>query len=200
MALEDGDFENADNYFERALDANPSDARAYLGKFLAYYGLSSLAELDHKVCLLDNNKEFKRAEQFADPALAKELKLVRESNAVNIERLRLMDVIRRIAEKKAVREAMQLMARCTDESYNEAIAIFDRLLKNRCIKDSKCRSYKKTAITQFTALKYLKNNLDICSQEDIFPGDPYSRIFPNQLSALNALVEAGLIEIPLPQP
>ena len=194
MALEDGDFENADNYFERALDANPSDARAYLGKFLAYYGLSSLAELDHKVCLLDNNKEFKRAEQFADPALAKELKLVRESNAVNIERLRLLDVIRRIAEKKAVREAMQLMAQCTDESYNEAIAIFDRLLKNRCIKDSKCRSYKKTAITQFTALKYLKNNLDICSQEDIFPGDPYSRMFPNQLSALNALVEAGLIE------
>lgn len=71
MALEDGAFENASNYFERALDANPSDARAYLGKFLAYYGLTSLADLDDKVCLLDENKEFRRAEQFADPALAK---------------------------------------------------------------------------------------------------------------------------------
>ena len=113
------------------MDANPSDARAYLGKFLVCYGLTSLASLDDKVLLLDDNKEFRRAEQFADPALAKELKAVKDSNSIKIERLRLIDAIRQITEKKAVREAMQLMAECTSESYDKAIALFDMLLENR---------------------------------------------------------------------
>ncbi|MCH5188577.1 MAG: TIR domain-containing protein [Oscillospiraceae bacterium] len=95
MALEDGDFKNAEGFFERVLDANPSDARAYLGKFLALHSLTSLADLGDKVCRLDDDKEFKRAEQFADPSLAKELKAVKESNALKIERLRLIDAVRK---------------------------------------------------------------------------------------------------------
>ena len=194
MALEDGDFENAMNYFERALDANPSDARAYLGKFLAFNGFTSLADLDDKVCPIEGNKEFRRAEQFADPALAKELKAVKDSNALKTERLRLMDAIRQITEKKAVHEAMQLMAQCTVESYDKAIALFDMLKESKSIKASKCRIYKKNALTQFTALKFLRENLEVCSRDTIFPGDPYGLIFPNQLYALNTLADAGFIE------
>ena len=99
MALEDGDFEGAEGYFERALDANPSDA--YLGKFLAGLGLSSLADLEDKVCLLDDNKEFKRAEQFADANLKKELQSVKDSNELKIQRLRLIDVIKKVYRNKA---------------------------------------------------------------------------------------------------
>ena len=193
MALEDGDFENAVNYFERALDANPSDARAYLGKFLAFNGLTSLADLDDKVCLIEGNKEFRRAEQFADPALAKELKAVKDSNALKTERLRLMDAIRHVTGEKAVHEAMQLMAQCTVESYDKAIALFDMLEESKSIKASKCCIYKKNALTQFTALKFLRENLEVCSRDTIFR-DPYGLIFPNQLYALNTLADAGLIE------
>lgn len=165
-----------------------------MGKFLAHYGLTSLADLDDKVCLLDDNKEFRRAEQFADPALAKELKAVKDSNSIKIERLRLIDAIRQITEKKAVREAMQLMAECTSESYDKAIALFDMLLESKCINAKKCRNYKRDALTQYTALKFLRETLDVCSRETIFSGDPYGRMFPNQLSALNTLSEAGFVE------
>ena len=194
MALEDRDFKNADKYFERALDANPSDARAYLGKFLVCYGLTSLASLDDKVLLLDDNKEFRRAEQFADPALAKELRAVKDSNSLKIERIRLIDVIRQIAEKKAIHEAMQLMTQCTHEAYEKATALFDMLKKSKCINATQYHEYKKNALTQFTALDYLRNNMEVCSIETIFPYDPSGSMFPNQPTALDALVKAGFIE------
>ena len=95
MALEDGDYDSADGYFERALDINPSDAQAYLGKFLAGLRFSSLTDLEDKVCLLDEYKEFKRAEQFADPKLKKELSAFREANELRIERLRFLDVLKK---------------------------------------------------------------------------------------------------------
>ena len=101
MALEDGDFTGAEGYFERALDANPSDAKAYLGKFLAGFGFSSLTDLEDKVCLLDENKEFKRAEQFADANLKKELQSVKEFNELKIQRLRFIDVLKKVDKNKA---------------------------------------------------------------------------------------------------
>lgn len=194
MALEDGAFENASNYFERALDANPSDARAYLGKFLAYYGLTSLADLDDKVCLLDENKEFRRAEQFADPALAKKLKSVKDSNELKIQRLRVMDALRQIAVKKAVQESMQIMAQCTDGSYDKAVALFDELLSSKCIKSAKHREYKNTAQSQSHALKYLREHLEVCDRLTIFAGDQYGRFMRNQQAALDSLAEAGFLE------
>ena len=194
MALEDGDFEGASSYFERALDANPSDARAYLGKFLAYYGLTSLADLDDKVCLLDENKEFRRAEQFADPALAKELKSVKDSNELKIQRLRVMDALRQIAVKKAVQESMQIMAQCTDGSYDKAVALFDELLSSKCIKSAKHREYKNTAQSQSHALKYLREHLKVCDRLTIFAGDQYGRFMRNQQAALDSLAEAGFLE------
>ena len=100
MALEDGEIEEAKRFFERALDINPSDARAYLGKFLAQYGFASLADFDNKVINQpENNKLFKRAEQFADPALADELRSFKKVNELKIERLRLLDVLKKRLKK-----------------------------------------------------------------------------------------------------
>lgn len=95
MALEDGDFMGAATFFERALDANPSDAHAYLGKFFVTTGFSSFEDFEDKVCYLENNKDFKRAEQFADAQLLQKLKTFRESNDLKIERLRLIDVLKK---------------------------------------------------------------------------------------------------------
>jgi len=193
MALEDGDFENAGNYFERALDANPSAAQAYLGKFLAFYGLTSLDDLDDKVCLLDDNKEFRRAEQFADSTLAKELKAVKESNELKIQRLRLTDAIRKVTEKKSVHEAMSFMAQCTDEGYKQAIAIFDSIGESKCISVKKCREYKLLAESQYFALKHLRSNLEIVSFSDISSAARDVGLY-FRAQALGALIEEGFIE------
>lgn len=114
MALEDGDFEGADGYFERALDVNPADAYAYLGKFLVHHGLTSLEDLDDKVCTLDEDKEFRRAEQFADANLKNALQLVKSANELKIEKLRLVDVLKKIQRKKGAEE-LDSMKKCAYE-------------------------------------------------------------------------------------
>lgn len=194
MALEDGDFEGAEGYFERALDVNPSDARAYLGKFLAIVHVASLSDFEDKVCWLDEAREFKRAEQFADPALAKELKAFRESNDLKIERLRFMDALKKIAEKKAVSESMQLIAQCTEDGYNQAIALFDSIVDSKCIKSSKAYDYKKEVKSEYAVLKYLRENLDVCSYSDISVGVKTFMSYGWRAASLDKLLEAGLIE------
>ena len=194
MALEDGDFEGAESYFERALDANPSDARAYLGKFLAIVHVPSLADFEDKVCWLEDAKEFNRAEPFADPALAKELRVFREANDLKIERLRFMDAIKKIAEKKAVSESMQLLAQCTEESYKQALALFDAIAESKCIKPGKARDYKKDVECQYAVLKYLRENLDVCSYTDIQTAVRGFMGFGWRTGSLDQLVAAGLIE------
>ena len=104
MALEDKDFKGAEDYFERALDIDPSDAHAYVGKFLSIYGLASLDDLEDKVFLLEDSKEFRRAMQFADAALSKRLEEIKESNELKIERLRLIDVMKKCFKKRTIVE------------------------------------------------------------------------------------------------
>ena len=135
MALEDGDFKGAEGYFERALDTNPADAHAYLGKFLAFYGLKSLADLNDKICLLEDNKEFRRAEQFADAKLANELKNVREFNSLKIERMRFIDALKKHQKKQAVleldnmkREALHSLMELTTEGEKKARDTYSAML------------------------------------------------------------------------
>ena len=194
MALEDEDFEGAESYFERALDANPSDARAYLGKFLAIVHVSSMADFEDKVCWLEDAKEFKRAEQFADSALAKELKAFREANDLKIERLRFMDAIKKVAVNKAISESMQLIAQCTEESYKQALALFDAIAESKCITPGKARDYKKDVECQYAVLKYLRENLDVCSYTDIQTAARGFMGFGWRTGSLDQLVTAGLIE------
>lgn len=140
MALEDGDFKSADNYFERALDVNPSDAQAYLGKFLAFYGLTSLSDLDDKICNIEDSKAFKRAEQFADSKLAKELAIIKEENQKKIERLRLNDALKKylkmrgkeyITERK--KEAFEGLLQQSVEGEKRARVLFASLMETNFI-------------------------------------------------------------------
>ena len=64
--LEDKDFVKADEYFDKALDENPEDSKAYLGKFLVTMRISSVAEIDNYLIRIDTFKDFERAVRFAD--------------------------------------------------------------------------------------------------------------------------------------
>lgn len=154
MALEDGDFAGAEGYFERALDVNPSDAYAYLGKFFAANGVSSLEDFEDKACWLEDNKEFKRAEQFADSQLSNQLKAFKESNTRNIERLRFTDTIKKIAEKKTMDECMQLISRGTDGGRNQAFELLDAISKY--ISTYKYQYYRAVVENRFGHLRCLK--------------------------------------------
>lgn len=69
MALEDGNWKKADEFFDRVLDADPENAEAYIGKTCADYGVKKLAEVAHqpleKIEKILQSANFKRAQQFA---------------------------------------------------------------------------------------------------------------------------------------
>lgn len=159
MALEDGDFKGAEGYFERALDTNPADAHAYLGKFLALYGLKSLSDLDDKICLLEENKEFRRAEQFADAKLANELKNVRQFNSLKLERMRFIDILKKHQTNQVVLEldnmkceALHSLMECTSEGEKKARDIYSAMLNANIITDNEyARMIERIAIVNAIA-------------------------------------------------
>ena len=78
FALEDGDWAKASEYFERALDENPEEAKAYLGKVLAGLQLSSAEQINDKLVKLYENKDFERAIRFSTGADKTQLESIKE--------------------------------------------------------------------------------------------------------------------------
>lgn len=125
MYLEDSEFYTARDYFDRALDINPTDSNAYLGKFLAVYQLNSVDDLQgNKVADLENSKDFKRAIQFATPDKALALKRLMNDNALKIGRARLLDVIREYCHNVTKIEIDRIVKEKTAEAY-EALYVDD---------------------------------------------------------------------------
>ncbi len=67
MFLEDGEFETADTYFDKILDIDIEDSRAYIGKLLAECELKSEDEIPNLPQTVTEDKNFKKALRFATP-------------------------------------------------------------------------------------------------------------------------------------
>ena len=78
FALDDGDWVKADEYFERALDENPEDAKAYLGKVLVGLQLSALEQINDHFVKLEGDKNYERAIRFSTGADRAQLESVKE--------------------------------------------------------------------------------------------------------------------------
>lgn len=72
ILVEDGEWEKADIYFERVLDEEPENAYAYLGKLLVEYHVDSTEQLRNAPDI-SSNKLYRRAVQYSDADLKKEL-------------------------------------------------------------------------------------------------------------------------------
>ena len=106
--LEDGDFKSADEYFERALDENPEDSKAYVGKVLASLRLSAVEEIGEKFVKLYGDKNFERAIRFASA----EDKMVLEEIKDSADKKWLVKCLcvglRNIAKQKKVEEQARI--------------------------------------------------------------------------------------------
>ena len=69
LFLEDGAWEEADEYCEKVLDREPKEARAYLGKLLAALHCHTFEELMETSTPFDENEHYKKVLRFADPKL-----------------------------------------------------------------------------------------------------------------------------------
>ena len=69
LFLEDGDWENANIYCEKVLDAEPKNARAYLGKLMAELEVSKAEKLIDCPEPFDGRKNYQKTIRFADERL-----------------------------------------------------------------------------------------------------------------------------------
>ncbi len=110
MSLEDEEYQKAEELFERALDSNPNDSEAYLGKLLAVNHISSLEELGNMACNdIGESKIWARAMQFADQSLKQRLSSIKEKCERNYELFRLISVLERYIEKSSATRAGTLI-------------------------------------------------------------------------------------------
>ena len=74
MFLEDGEWQEADGYCEKALDQDPENARAYLGKLMAELHVHKQDDLRNCETPFDDRNNYQKTLRFADPALTAALK------------------------------------------------------------------------------------------------------------------------------
>lgn len=74
LFLEDGDWESADEYCERALDMEPENAQAWLGKLMAEMKVRKLSNLVTCEKSFQNSINYQKLIRFGDEGLKAELK------------------------------------------------------------------------------------------------------------------------------
>ena len=73
LALEDGEFEKADDFCEQALNLDAKNSRAYLGKLMAERKVKKLELLLASSTPLEKSSNYQKAVRFASPELKKQL-------------------------------------------------------------------------------------------------------------------------------
>ena len=152
MFLDEGNWDRADEYCERILDQDPENARAYIGKLMAFLEINRFEDLANYNGALDSKTDYQNAIRFADDETINLLKKYNES-AKNVE---LYDkAVDRIKTAKTIynyqitietlnkipgfRDADKLIEECTKtigelENKNEyAAGIVDALKNGRSI-------------------------------------------------------------------
>lgn len=79
LALEDGEFDDADGFCERVLDIEPENAAAYLIKLLAQYHVGSVEQLSGVRADISYSGNYKKCLRFADEKLRDRLTECRNS-------------------------------------------------------------------------------------------------------------------------
>jgi len=95
--LEDGEWENANEYFEKVLDGNPENPDAYLGKLLAEVRVHSLEELAG--CAIDYTESvnYKRLMRYGDQTVRAKVNAYAQNIAYNAENARKDGILKNVA-------------------------------------------------------------------------------------------------------
>ena len=85
LALEDGKWEDANNFFEQVLNENVEEPRAYYGKMLADLNIRSSEHLE-KMCYeagISDNDNYRKAMRFGDDAMKQNLETLHKQTIYN---------------------------------------------------------------------------------------------------------------------
>ena len=116
LFLEDGDWEEADEYCEKVLDRDPENARAYLGKLLASKHCHRETELGDCTDLDENDVNYQKTLRFGGTELGEQLKELLEQ------------VTRTQTRKNSIYDkALEAEKEKTISSLTKAIGIYEQI-------------------------------------------------------------------------
>ncbi|MBR4720709.1 MAG: TIR domain-containing protein [Clostridia bacterium] len=110
MALEDGEWDKADGYFDDALNIDAEDAECYLGKLMAELQVRKREDLRNCKEPFENSRNYQKAIRFGDEKLKREMAEYIEG--INQRKLAKEEAARLETEKKIIQYNV-LNKRCT---------------------------------------------------------------------------------------
>ena len=143
MFLEDGDFETADTYFDKILDIDVEESRAYIGKLLAQCKIRSEDEIPNLPQTVTDDKNFKKAVRFATPEQKKRYEAL---NGAIVDRIE--------SEKKRISEERQRIT-AEREAQEEA----ERVRRERQNKEERRMEYKRRQEPLRNTLQQIQSEL-----------------------------------------
>lgn len=82
--IEDGEWEKADECLEKVLNADPENARSYVGKLLVEKQVKRIDNLEQSGTPIENSSNYQKALRFGDKELVSELSSLNQKNKLFI--------------------------------------------------------------------------------------------------------------------
>ncbi len=113
MFLEDGEFDTADTYFDKILDIDIEDSRAYIGKLLAEYKLTSEDQISTIPHPVTDDKNYIKAIRFATPEQKKHYESLNGAiiDYIESEKKRISEERQRLNAEREEKEAIERQRR-----------------------------------------------------------------------------------------
>ncbi len=127
LALEDKDWDAADNFFEQILNEDVEEARAYIGKLQAHLEVSSEEELGEIAVDYSNNNNYKKAYRFADDDYKVRIKTFLNSSLFNLttdaynsasKYDEYKDIRTKFENLELCEKKNEMIPKCTENMYN----------------------------------------------------------------------------------
>lgn len=156
--LDENDWQNAINYCEKVLDADFSNANAYLGKYLAEHRVSSLDELSNIGVINTNSVSYRSIQKYGDDSLKDSLK-----NAISLNKYNKAMALYNQGSYVESAEAFKKISEYRDsmDFYNSSIEKQNEIEYNEGLDNYKKHNYEK-------AMEIFNNILDYKDSRELY--------------------------------
>lgn len=150
LALEDGNFSQAESFFENVLNLNPHNSQAYFGKLMVEMKITKQEQILTSPKYLSEYKNFEKAVRFADYQLKTALLKYEEDVSFSINQIKYtkcVEELKNVVTKEGLIKAKESFLELGDfKSSTDYVSKIDETLKEYEINESQMMEVNKQII------------------------------------------------------
>lgn len=150
LALEDGNFSQADSFFENVLNLNPHNSQAYFGKLMVEMKITKQEQILTSPKYLSEYKNFEKAVRFADYQLKTALLKYEEDVSFSLNQIKYtkcVEELKNVVTKEGLIKAKESFLELGDfKSSTDYVSKIDETLKEYEINESQMMEVNKQII------------------------------------------------------